>query len=82
MQSYYFVVEIYRRKQLQAVVEMDEFSRMARFVVETEQYRCKTHAECEVHVSKAFVSYNGRALLEVFNADNMDELKRVALAVM
>jgi len=79
MNSTYFVIEIYKRGQLQTIVEMEKLSRVARFTLDTEQYRVNTHYECKVCINLAYVCGKQMIGLEQFTADSMDDVKRLAL---
>ena len=79
MNSTYFVIEIYKRGQLQTVVEKEKMSSVARFVLDTEKHRVKTHYECKVCINLAYVCGKQMIGLEQFTADNMEDVKRLAL---
>lgn len=80
MSGYYFSVLCYKRKKLQWVVEMSELSHAANFLIASEKHRTKINAECQIHIRKDFVSATGAyVVLDQFNADGVEELKRMAL---
>lgn len=79
MNSRYYAIYINKRGKLQTVVEIEKFSRLARFVTETEQYRVNTHNECEVKITARSVCSKDELPLEEFKAANMDQVRRLAL---
>ncbi len=80
MPSYYFTVLCFKRGQLQWVVEMENLSRVANFLVASEGKRVKSHNECVIHVHKEYVSAVGATVpLDLFKADGVEELKLMAL---
>lgn len=90
MNSFYFIIAIYKRKVLQAIVEMEELQRVANFLtaVEDEKMACESHYEAEVMIFKAFVSDSSRVmdkpmendlLLKHFYTNDLDKTKRLAL---
>ncbi len=79
LKSYYFVIEIYRRGQLNTIVEMEKLSRVASFLLKSEKNHVKTHYDCTVTVNLAYVSSKQIHCLDRFNAVDMDEIKRLAL---
>ena len=81
MNSYYFAVKCYKRKKLQWVVEMENLSRLAKFVITSEGNRTMVSPECTIEISKQYVSVTSGTRLEMFGAVKCDELKQMALRV-
>lgn len=80
LNSYYFTVTCYKRGAMQWIVEMEDLSRVAIFLIDSESYRTKKSAECEIRIEKDYVSCsNASVLLEKFKADNIDELRLLAM---
>lgn len=79
LKSYYFVIEIYRRGQLNTIVEMEKLSRVAAFLLKSEKNHVPSHYDCTVTVNLAYVSSKQMHCLDRFHAVDMDEIKRLAL---
>ena len=81
MNSYYFVVEIYRRKELQAVIEIERFNRLAIFMLECDSRGIivEKYHDAEVKIFKAYVSNPTRIPLEEFKTNNASLTKRLAM---
>lgn len=81
LQSYYFVIEIYRRGKLDIIIEMDKLSRVAAFLMKTEKNQVEKHYDCTVVINLSYVSDKQLYCLDRFNSVDTDEIKRLALTV-
>jgi hypothetical protein len=81
MPSYYFSVSAFKKGKLQWVVEFEQLSRLARFILASEQLRVKVCHDVIIKVEKSFVSLpvSENILLEEFKADCSATLKVMAL---
>jgi hypothetical protein len=80
MKAIYYVIEIYKGGKLHTVVEHDDFSRVAKFTIDSELLRVKTHGECLVKISVATSGSRHLQLIEQFKAVGMDQIKNIALS--
>lgn len=60
-------------------VDLDRLSQVARFVIDSEPFKCKSHAECTIAIQQQHVGMPSLStVLEVFKADGAEELQRLA----
>lgn len=81
MNAYFFRVSCYQRKKLTWQVEFRDLSKLARFILCTEQSRVKSHSECTVIITRASAGIGQHAdvLLDQFDADIPATLKSKAM---
>ena len=84
MQAFYFRIVAYQRRQIKWVVEFSDLSRVAKFLLDTESHRVKSHSDCSICVFKSLVGFGGTSsdvLLEIFDADLCETLRQKALKI-